>query len=139
MATWSALKKKLTIDSRFPGGFFAQASALDSHLETLTCFETERSGLDAAIDIIAADDEVSSYGELARAIRLLNKTANMRIDAYFISDMQQTSLPSKGFVDCNWNPAQRSICIRSPSLRRKIGRWRTSRWRRKFSIRRPAA
>jgi hypothetical protein len=82
-----------------PGGFLAQAAALDSHLETLTSLETERSGLDAAIDTISADDDVSSYGELARGLRLLNKTANMRIEAHFISDMQQTSLPSKGFVD----------------------------------------
>jgi hypothetical protein len=82
-----------------PGGFLAQAAALDSHLETLTSLETERSGLNAAIDSLAAGDELSSYGELARALRLLNRTANMRIEAHFISDMQQSSLPSKGFVD----------------------------------------
>ncbi len=87
-----------------PGGFLAQAAALDSHLETLTSFETDRSGLDAAIDSVAAGDEVSSYGELARALRLLTKTANMRIEAHFISDMQQTSLPSKGFVDLQLEP-----------------------------------
>jgi hypothetical protein len=87
-----------------PGGFLAQAAALDSHLETLTAFETERSALDAAIDTVAAGDEVSSYGELARALRLLSKTANMRIEAHFISDMQQTSLPSKGFADLQLEP-----------------------------------
>jgi hypothetical protein len=90
--------------SELPGGFLAQAAALDSHLETLTAFETERSALDTAIDSLAPGDEVSSYGELARALRLLNKTANMRIEAQFISDMQQTSLPSKGFVDLQLEP-----------------------------------
>ena len=34
----------------------------------------------------------------------LTKTANMRIEAHFISDMQQTSLPSKGFVDLQLEP-----------------------------------
>jgi hypothetical protein len=87
-----------------PGGFLAQAAALDSHLETLTSFESERSGLNAAIDSVTAGDDVSSYGELARALRLLNKTTNMRIEAHFISDMQQTSLPSKGFVDLQLEP-----------------------------------
>jgi hypothetical protein len=87
-----------------PGGFLAQAAALDSHLETLTGLEADRGGLNAAIDSIVAGDDVSSYGELARALRLLNKTANMRIEAHFISDMQQTSLPSKGFVDLQLEP-----------------------------------
>jgi hypothetical protein len=90
--------------SNLPGGFLAQVAALDSHLETLTAFETERSGLNAAIDSLSATDEASSYGELARALRLLDKTANMRIEAHFISDMQQTSLPSKGFVDLQLEP-----------------------------------
>ena len=87
-----------------PGGFLAQVSALDSHLETLTAYETERSSLDAAIDALTAGDEASSYGELARALRLLDKTANMQIEAHLISDMQQTSLPAKGFVDLQLEP-----------------------------------
>jgi len=86
------------------GGFLAQVAALDSHLETLTAFETEPSGLNAAIDSLTVGDDTSSYGELARALRLLDKTANMQIDAHFISDMQQSSLPSKGFVDLQLEP-----------------------------------
>jgi hypothetical protein len=90
--------------SNLSGGFLAQVAALDSHLETLTAFETERTGLNAAIDSLTVGDETSSYGELARALRLLDKTANMQIDAHFISDMQQSSLPSKGFVDLQLQP-----------------------------------
>jgi hypothetical protein len=87
-----------------PAGFLAQAAALDSHLETLTGFETERSTLNAAIDSITPNDQASSYGELTRALRLMNKTTNMQIEAHFISDMQQSSLPSKGFTDLQLEP-----------------------------------
>jgi Aerotolerance regulator N-terminal len=87
-----------------PSGFLAQIAALDSHLETQTAYESERSALTAAIDSITVGDDASSYGELARALRLLDKTANMQIEAHFISDMQQTSLPSKGFVDLQLEP-----------------------------------
>jgi len=87
-----------------PGGFLAQVAQLDSHLETLTGFESDRSGLNAAIDSITPGDDASSYGELARALRLLDRTANMQIEAHFISDMQQTSLPTKGFADLQLEP-----------------------------------
>ena len=87
-----------------PGGFVAQVAALDSHLETLTGNETDRASLNAAIDGIAANDQVSSYGELARAIRLLDKSTNMQVEAHFVSDMQQTSLPANGFKDLQLEP-----------------------------------
>jgi hypothetical protein len=87
-----------------PAGFVAQIAALDSHLETLTANETERASLNAAIDGLTAGDQTSSYGELARALRLLDKTANMRIEAHLISDMQQTSLPANGFHDLQLEP-----------------------------------
>ena len=94
--------RKLVRD--LPGGFVAQIAALDSHLETLTSNETDRASLNAAIDGLAADDQASSYGELARAIRLLDKTANMQIEAHFVSDMQQSSLPANGFHDLQLEP-----------------------------------
>ena len=87
-----------------PGGFIAQVDALDSHLETLTGNETDRAPLNAAIDGVTAGDQTSSYGELARALRLLDKTANMQIDAHLISDMQQSSLPANGFHDLQLEP-----------------------------------
>jgi hypothetical protein len=87
-----------------PGGFIAQIDALDSHLETLTGNETDRAPLNAAIDGVTAGDQTSSYGELARALRLLDKTANMQIDAHLISDMQQSSLPANGFHDLQLEP-----------------------------------
>ena len=94
--------RKLVRD--LPGGFVAQMAALDSHLETLTSNETDRAPLNAAIESLAAGDQTSSYGELARAIRLLDKTANMQIEAHLISDMQQTSLPANGFHDLQLEP-----------------------------------
>jgi len=87
-----------------PAGFVAQIAALDSHLEMLTSNETERGSLNAAIDGVTAGDQTSSYGELARALRLLDKSANMRIAAHLISDMQQTSLPANGFHDLQLEP-----------------------------------
>ena len=87
-----------------PGGFLAQVAALDSHLETLTSNETDRAPLNSAIEGLAAGDQTSSYGELARAIRLLDKTANMQIEAHFISDMQQSSLPPNGFHELQLEP-----------------------------------
>jgi hypothetical protein len=87
-----------------PAGFVAQIAALDSHLETLTSYETGRGSLNAAIDGLTAGDQTSSYGELARALRLLDKSANMQIEAHLISDMQQTSLPVNGFRDLQLEP-----------------------------------
>jgi hypothetical protein len=87
-----------------PGGFVAQIAALDSHLETLTAYETERGSLNAAVDGLTVGDQTSSYGELARALRLLDKTANMRIEAHLVSDMQQSSLPGNGFHDLQLEP-----------------------------------
>ena len=90
--------------SALPSGFLAQVAALDSHLETLTAFESDRTALNAAVDTVTANDQASSYGELARALRLMNKTANMQIEAHFIGDMQRSSLPSKGFIDLQLEP-----------------------------------
>ncbi len=94
--------RKLVRD--LPPGFIAQVAALDSHLETLTSNETDRGPLNTAIDGLTAGDRNSSYGELARAIRLLDKTANMQIEAHFISDMQQSSMPANGFHDLQLEP-----------------------------------
>ncbi len=87
-----------------PAGFVAQVAALDSHLSTLTGYETDRGALNSAIDGLTTGDQTSSYGELARALRLLDKTANMQIEAHFISDMQQSSLPANGFHDLLLEP-----------------------------------
>jgi hypothetical protein len=87
-----------------PSGFLAQVAALDSHLETVTVFESDRSTLNAGVEALTPNDQASSFGELARALRLMSKTANMQIEAHFISDMQRSSLPSKGFIDLQLEP-----------------------------------
>lgn len=87
-----------------PRGFVAQVAALGSHLETLTGNETDRGALQAAIEGIAPGDEMSSYGEFARALRLLDKSTNLQIEAHLVSDMQQTSLPANGFTELQLEP-----------------------------------
>lgn len=71
----------------------AQIIALDSNVENLTQPELDRAVLSAAIDSIQADDRPSSFGELARALRIMDQTSGMHMDVHFISDMQQTSMP----------------------------------------------
>jgi hypothetical protein len=81
------------------GRDMAQVAAVDAHLEALTQYESDKGALNAAIDSITATDSPSSYGEFARALRVMDKNGDMHIDAHLISDMQQTSMPSQGFKD----------------------------------------
>jgi hypothetical protein len=71
----------------------AQVVAVDSHVEALTQPERNRSALNAAIDSIQPDDRASSFGEFARALRVMDRSTGMRLDVRFIGDMQQTSMP----------------------------------------------
>ena len=87
-----------------PAGFVAQLSALNAHLETLTSFEMDRGSLNAALDALQPGDQMSSYGELSRGLKLVAKTSNMQIEAHLISDMQQSSLPVNGFRDLQLEP-----------------------------------
>ncbi len=77
----------------------AQVAAVDAHLEVFTQYESDKGLLNAAIDSIVPTDSASSYGEFARALRVMDKNGDMFIDAHLISDMQQTSMPSQGFKD----------------------------------------
>ncbi len=85
------------------GRDMAQIIALDSNVENLTQPELDRGVLNAAIDSIQAGDGASSFGELARALRIMDQTTGMQLDVHFISDMQQTSMPS-GFRDLQVGP-----------------------------------
>lgn len=75
------------------GRELGQVMALDSHVENLTGTEAGKSALTAAIASIAASDGASSFGEFARALRVLDQNSGMQLDVHLISDMQATSLP----------------------------------------------
>jgi hypothetical protein len=79
---------------RLGGRDFAQIVALDSHIETLTQPEADRGILSAAIDAIQPDDFASSFGEFARALRVMDQSSGMQLDVHLVSDMQQTSMPT---------------------------------------------
>ena len=85
------------------GREFAQVIALDSHVENLTPPETDKGPLSAAIDSIQANDLASSFGEFARALRVMDQSSGMQLDVHLISDMQQTSMPP-GFRDLQMGP-----------------------------------
>jgi Aerotolerance regulator N-terminal/von Willebrand factor type A domain len=86
------------------GQDLAQIAAMDSHLETQTGYESDKNLLNAAIDSITASDHASSYGEFARALRVIDQgSTGLRLDVHFISDMQQTSMPSD-FRDLQLGP-----------------------------------
>jgi hypothetical protein len=81
----------------------AQVMAVDSHIETLTQYETDKGVLKAAINSIQAGDLASSYGEFTRALRVIDQGSGLRLDVRFFSDMQQSSMPP-GFRDLQLGP-----------------------------------
>ncbi len=85
------------------GREMAQVIALDSSVENMTAPEIDRGVLNRAVDSIQADDAASSYGEFARALRMMDQTTGMELTVDFISDMQQTSMPA-GFRDLQLGP-----------------------------------
>ncbi len=76
------------------GRDFAQIMAVDSHVENLSQAETDRGVLSAAIDSIQPGDAASSFGEFARALRVMDQTTGMQLHVHLFSDMQQTSMPA---------------------------------------------
>lgn len=85
------------------GRDIAQVVAVDSGVENLTPPDVERGRLNAAIDSIHADDRASSFGAFARALRVMDQITGMQLAVDFISDMQQTSMPT-GFRDLELGP-----------------------------------
>jgi hypothetical protein len=85
------------------GQQLAQVIAIDSHVESLTQPEMDRGMLAGAIDSIRPNDRTSSFGELARALRVMDQTTGMRLDVHLVSDMQQTSMPPS-FRDLQLGP-----------------------------------
>ena len=57
----------------------------------------------AAIESIQPVDRPSSFGELARSLRIIEQNTGTRLDVHFISDMQKSSLPP-AFADLQMGP-----------------------------------
>jgi hypothetical protein len=81
----------------------AEVISIGDRVEHLTQAESDRSTLHAAIDSVQPSDEASSFGELSRALRVMDQSTGMRIEASLISDVQQTSMPSS-FTDLQLGP-----------------------------------
>lgn len=86
-----------------PGRAIAQILALDARIENLTQPEMDHGVLNSAIDSLQPDDAVSSYGEFARAMRIMDQSTGMNLDVHLVSDMQNTSLPAT-FTDLQLGP-----------------------------------
>lgn len=72
----------------------AQVLAFDSRVEAMTGLDSNRGSLTAAVDTVSATDLPSSYGEVARALRVLAETKGTLIKVHLFSDMQQSSMPA---------------------------------------------
>ncbi len=71
----------------------AQVVGLSNRVDLLSEPTTDRGAMANAIRGITAGDGASSYGELARYLRALPKSAGMPVEAHFFTDMQKTSMP----------------------------------------------
>jgi hypothetical protein len=80
-----------------------QVITFDSHVENMTAPELDKGAVTAAIQSIQPSDSFSSFGELARAWRVMAQNNGMHQDVHLFSDMQQTSMPSN-FRDLTLGP-----------------------------------
>jgi hypothetical protein len=69
-----------------------QVLALDAQLHALTQPTRDSGTARAAIESVQPGDRRSSFGELARAVRLAADSARLPIDLHVFSDMQRSSL-----------------------------------------------
>jgi hypothetical protein len=71
-----------------------QVIAFDSHVENMTAPELDKGAVTAAVQSVQTGDNFSSFGELARALRVMAQNNSMHQNVHLFSDMQQTSMPS---------------------------------------------
>lgn len=86
-----------------PGGHRVEVLAFDSRVDALTQPEADKSAAATAIDSIQPADTASSYGELSRALRIMDQSTGMRLSAHVVTDVQQSSMPS-AFADLQVGP-----------------------------------
>jgi hypothetical protein len=98
-----AKRRAVDILNSVGGGDAVEVLAVDHSVEVLAAPQAGRDVARAAIESIQPADRASSYGELARSLRIIEQNTGMRLDVHFISDMQQTSLPP-AFTDLQLGP-----------------------------------
>lgn len=98
----------------------AQILAVGSTVHALTQQVTETPELRAAVDRIQPADSRSSYGELARALRSIEQSARVPVEAHLFSDMQKSSLPP-AFTDLRLGSSTRLIL--HPVAESKSANW----------------
>jgi hypothetical protein len=89
--------------SGLAGGAQMQVLALDSQVEYLTRAIRDKSQAIEAVNSITPGDGRSSFGELARAARVLQQNAKAQLEVHFFSDLQQSSAPPS-FADLDPGP-----------------------------------
>ncbi len=85
------------------GGSRIQVVAFDSSVEAMSSQSTEKQAARSAINSIDAGDAASSYGELNRALRVLEQSSGMALRVHVVTDAQQTSMPAS-FADLQPGP-----------------------------------
>src|SRR5208283_2792078 len=98
-----AKRQALQVLNSISGGDPVEVLAVDHSVEVLAAPQAGREAARAAIEAIQPVDLASSYGELARSLRIIEQNTGMRLDVHFMSDMQQTSLPP-AFADLQLGP-----------------------------------
>ncbi len=98
-----AKRQALQVLNGVSGSDPVEVLAVDHSVEVLAAPQAGREVARAAIESIRPSDRASSYGELARSLRIIEQNTGMRLDVHFMSDMQQTSLPP-AFADLQLGP-----------------------------------
>jgi hypothetical protein len=98
-----AKQQALQLLNSVSGGDAVEILAVDHSVEVLAAPQAGRQAARAAIESIAPVDRASSFGELARSLRIIEQNTGMRLDVHFVSDMQQSSLPP-AFADLQLGP-----------------------------------
>ncbi len=88
-----AKQQAMNAVSQLHPGERGQVLAIGSRVHFLTQPIEEADQLKAAIQGIRPSDDLSSYGEFARALRTIQQTSRIPLEVDFASDMQKSSLP----------------------------------------------
>ena len=88
-----AKQQAMNAVSQLQPGERGQVLAIGSRVHFLTQPIEEADQLKAAIQGIRPSDDLSSYGEFARALRTIQQTSRIPLEVDFVSDMQKSSLP----------------------------------------------
>jgi hypothetical protein len=98
-----AKEEAIQFINALPGGSSVQLLAVDAHAVPFTQPGTDHTSVEDAIRSMEVTDEASSYGELIRALRVMEQTTGLSLDVHLFTDAQQTSMPA-AFSDLQPGP-----------------------------------